>query len=239
VDVDVPGSWPGDLRARIEGLAEYARTLPGGTDEFGWCADEEQPVRALLQGHRLLAYHCTRLLDHEVAMIRGRGIRLLTPDLVEQRICAATTAGAVSGSGADLLRAATYVTSAQPQPGRGGNAYFFTSRTVFDEQVGGVWYLLSEWGGEAIRMTAESRALPDHLVRLGRPSVVVAALEVNVDADEPRTWPAIHKVLVDTLLGSERPGCTVVCRRDVPAAAILDIWQPGHPDYDRHEALPR
>lgn len=186
-----------------------------------------------------MAYHCTRLLDHEVAMIRSEGIRLLTPDLVEQRIAAATGAGAISDSDAALLRASTYLTSAQAQPSRGGLAYFFTSRRVFDEAVGGVWYLLSEWGGEAIRMTAESRALPSHLVRLGRPSVVVAALEVDADADEPRTWPAIHKVLVDTLLGSDRPGCDVVCRRDVPAAAILDVWQPGHPEYDRHGDLPR
>jgi hypothetical protein len=58
----------------------------------GWNAE----FRRLFVGHRLRAYHATRLLDHEVAMIRGQGLRLLDEDLVVGRIKSAHESGHLS-----------------------------------------------------------------------------------------------------------------------------------------------
>jgi len=69
IDLEDPESWPEDVREVAE---EFARELAGSTESASDLAIDlsmEGPFRALLTGHRLRAYHATRLFD--VLRLRG------------------------------------------------------------------------------------------------------------------------------------------------------------------------
>lgn len=46
--------------------------------------------------------------------------------------------------------------------------------------------------------------------------------------------PALNKMFVATLLGLGDRTADVFFRAPIPSSMILDIWQPGHVEYDRH-----
>src|SRR5438132_14434734 len=89
VDVDDPQTWPPDVRREAQAIADSVRGKAKYVSDLPIPIEGEDPFRALLAGHPLVAYHATRLLDHEVAMIREQGLRPLTAKLVEDRIEAA------------------------------------------------------------------------------------------------------------------------------------------------------
>jgi hypothetical protein len=71
---------------------------------------------------------------------------------------------------------------------------------------------------------------------IGRPAIVVAQLHVSASTI---TFPSLQKVFVGRLLGTERAAADVFYKEALPADDVVDVWQPGDPEYDRHLALPR
>src|ERR1700732_4444530 len=102
VDLDDAQTWPAELEEwtrrsaeRLAGTIEY----PG---DLNLTPDHEDEVIELLRGRRLLAYHCTRLLDAEHSAIRAEGLHLLDRELVERKIAGAHEVGAISDSQRDF-----------------------------------------------------------------------------------------------------------------------------------------
>jgi hypothetical protein len=95
----------------------------------------------------------------------------------------------------------------------------------------GVVPLMSCWGGEAIYMVdSDSEASPAFL---GRPAVVVAAVDLSVSHTVSPTFTSLGRMFVDALLGTEHRVADVLLRTAVPAGDILAIWQPGDPSTRR------
>jgi hypothetical protein len=237
VDIGDAATWPDDVHAFCDSLAAAARHHDDGVDVLDeYDPDAQATLRGLLRDCWIVAYHGTRLLNHERDNIAANGLRVLTPAHADHRIEDAHHHGCITAVERDQLLAATVFRSRQPEPSRSGSLFLFTSRTELEDPgPNGLYHMLEEWGGEAVRMSAESRDLPPHLVSLGTPSIVVAA--VNLTAPT-RITNYLHYAFVRTLLGEER-GITITCNTDVPAADIIDIWQPGHPEYDAYTELAR
>src|ERR1051325_3573481 len=101
VDVDDPASWPTRLRAFVENQAESLRGTTETTADLRPTDEAQRAVHGLLAGCLVRAYHATRLLEHEVASIRDNGLRLLSADLVAERIHRAHQVGAITESQRD------------------------------------------------------------------------------------------------------------------------------------------
>jgi hypothetical protein len=96
--------------------------------------------------------------------------------------------------------------------------------------------LLLMWGGEVINFTRAGQNLEDVVRRIGHPSMVSVALRLD-RARDCSYFPS----LMGLFLGrpSERGGTVYVPAPGVAAHEVIDVWYPGHPEYDKYPRLPR
>jgi hypothetical protein len=232
VDVDDAATWPAPVREWASGWADRRglslESLPVDLME------REPELRALLSGQKLIAFHCTRLLEHEVAEIRERGLRQLTADLIADRIASAHAAGAINEELRNLLSSKNALEWWNADS-REGQVCTVLGRGTLDEHARGVSPFLETWGGEGIYFAWDRTDTEEELKRLGRPAIVVVRLDVT---DGERAWCySLGRPFVERLVGVE-PGAELFYKDDVPAEDLLAIWQPGDPEYDRHRDLP-
>ena len=107
-------------------------------------------------------------------------------------------------------------------------------RSIFDEPSNGAIPLMEAWGGEGVNGGPQDAQTDPGL---GLPSIVVAAIDLSTGWRASPTFPALNRMFVATVLGLEDRVADVLYRAPVPASMVMDIWQPGHPDYDRHAPL--
>jgi hypothetical protein len=235
IDVDADATWPDATRRWAE---QQARGLEGSTEfltDLDITLEQEDVFRRTFAARKLFAYHCTRLLVHESDDIRTGGLRLLDESLVLDRIAAAVAHGQLPDAARSHAERCN-VYAIRNETGRAGQISFIVGRSVFDDDADGCDSLLRDWGGESIRGgPAEAPALET----IGTPSIVVARLNLTRRHNDPYSYPPLAKVFVGTLLGLERRFAELHYRDPVAASEIDDIWQPGDPDYDRHQRLPR
>jgi hypothetical protein len=235
VDLDDPDTWPSDV---IDWAQRWVSKLAGTTiytADLVVPLERENEFRALLAGTTLRAYHCTRLLDHEVELIRQQGLRQLSAELVRERIDAAYEQGALTETERVGFHE-SHVFARGHQAHREGQVCLVLGRQILEE-VHGVSPLLSTWGGEGIYMAAPE--LRTRLEQLGRPAIVVTQIDLSSDHRTHLTFPSLSKLFVGAVLDTEGRGADVFYRAAVPPEDVLEIWQPGHPEYDRNEGLPR
>jgi hypothetical protein len=230
IDLDKPTTWPEPVAAWVRHFIDRGQSIDAMSTEL---IEREDELRSLLGSEKLLAYHCTRLLDSEVAAIRERGLRRLSPELVAERLRAASDGGHLTDDELDRLAART-VFALGEQEHREGQVCLILGRSVLDDGHGCA-PLLRTWGGEGIYWGARAE-LEDRLVQIGRPAIAVVRIEVR---DGERAWTySLGSHFVARLRG-DSPGADLFYRDDVPAEDVLDFWQPGDSEYDRHQALPQ
>jgi hypothetical protein len=235
IDIDAPATWPEDVKAWATDVTKSLAVSSPYTLDLPLFLDErEDEFRSLLRGRKLLAFHCTRLLNHEVAAIREEGLRQLSEALVSARIEAAHEY--LSQDEREVL-AARHCFATGSQANREGQVCLVLGRTAFDEEPHGCTPLLSTWGGEGIYMgLSEDRHV---VLRLGRPAIVVTAIDLSVSHKVSPSFPSLSKLFAGTLAGTEQRWADVFLRSSIPPTDIMDIWQPGDSNYDRHDELPR
>lgn len=152
--------------------------------------------------------------------------------------------GALTENESDLLRTKhTFALGAQRF--RENQVCLSLSERILIEDAYGALPLLSIWGGEGIYMGTPAvghlplpEGWPD-LKRIGRPAIVVAAIDLAVPWRERPTFSDLRNVFVGIELDLKRVGADVFHRAPVRPEDILDIWQPGRVEYDRFSELPR
>lgn len=234
IDVDSPATWPDETR---RWAADDAQRLAATTQHPGDLAaplEQEDNFRATFGTRKLLAYHCTRLLPHEMDAVRDRGLRRLDEHLVRDRIAAAAGSGALAAE-VRAFAEARNVYAIGDDRHRENQTCFVLGRSAFDEDPGGCDALLRYWGGEAMRGGPADAPL---LQALGTPAIVVAQLDLTSSHRHSCTGPPLRKLFVATLLGLAHRWADVFYRDDVPGEDVLDIWSPGDPQYDLHPELP-
>jgi hypothetical protein len=225
-------TWPTEIVALMKKLAQERTGSSKYTPDLHLPDGTEATFRSGVQARVLRTYHCTRLLPHEVESVRRDGLRMLTADLLTQRIDDAARAGALSAPEAAALHA-SHVFSQRTQQHRENQVCLSLSRNTFRD-VAAVDSLLSIWGGEGIYMTSGGRKMEACLRRTGRPAIVVALIPV----ERSKTFPDLSAVFVGALLKFDDVGADVFHRAPIPAEGIEAIWLPGDPNYDAFAGLP-
>lgn len=238
VDPDDPSTWPasvGQLVERWNGAVAATKFW----EDLELPDDAQAALVDALAGHRLRAYHCTRLLDHEMPAVREQGLRVFGRELFDDRV--ATAAGHRAFGEHErvaLLRGHMYgCGEARSRRRREGQVCLVIGRSVFDHDPDRVSPLLSSWGGEGIYFSSGVTGLQPLLRSLGTPTVVVTALPLQRDRRRMRWFPPLPRLFLAIVRGLPASG-DLFHSGPVPADAIVDLWQPGHADYDRHPRLP-
>ena len=239
VDVDDESTWPEQLVKWVDEWAEIRRGTTNYTEDLKIFEDET--VLSLLAGHTIRAYHCTRLLDHERETVREQGLRRLDAALVMERIRRAHEVGAITDAERAAFETGHQFALTSPRWKQRveytqNQVCLVLSRVILDD-AHGVDPLLSTWGGEAIYFPLDKKH-GERLRSMGRPSIVVANLDLSVPGDHD-IRPQLGSCLVGLRLTLNRGGSDVHYKAPVPPENIEAIWHPGDPDYDRHGELPR
>lgn len=238
IDPDEVSSWPPAAAAEVLDLAAQLRGTTDSPSDLAIDFEHEDAFRARLTGHRVLAYHATRLLPHEVDDVRRVGLRAASLELIRDRIDAALTAGAITPEDAGDFRTANVFDERDHTVDvRQGVVNAFLGRRTIDDDIGGLWRLLTTWGGEIVSMSAGGTAMRDRLRHVGQPAIVVLALDLSAPHDDHPVWPGLLKVMVATVLGLEGNGADVRYQAAVQPDAVLDVWVPGHPEFEKHDEL--
>ncbi len=237
VSIDDRRTWPKPVSREVRSVAEQLHGTTQYECDLDIPPDEDDAFRATLRGHFFRAYHATRLLDHEVESIRGSGLRILSEELVVQRVGAALDHNAITKKEQAALRSAN-VFAERKQAHREGQICLALSSQQF-LNASGFCSLLSYWGGEAISKSSAIKRLPEPVRRIGKPAIVVAAIDLSFPWRVHRVDPGVLHTFVATFLRLQNIGADVFYRTSVPPEQIVDIWQPGHPSYDRYAGLPK
>jgi hypothetical protein len=234
IDLGDPTTWPERVRSRVEA---FVASNPDDDDSFHQAIEEEDEFRRLLDGFLLRAFHATRLLDHETDGIGRSGLRVLSEELISERIEAASAGDHITEDERDSLLSAHVFASGEAR-NREGQISLFMPVEVCAWEPFGLNPLLRTWGGEAITMSRHGAAWEDRLQQLGRPAIVVALLDLHDSASVHRAHPPVLYAFAGRLLGKER-GTTVHYRTDVSGDHTVAVWQPGSSEYDRFPHLIR
>lgn len=235
VDVDDPDTWPSEV---IDLVADWAEQYRGATE---YTSDLPLPFEGAdllldaLGGRLLRARHCTRLLPHEVEMIRSRGLRPLSPELMSDRINTAEDLGCISPEDAQKLHTA-HVFATGEQQYREAQVCLVLSRRIFRYGLPDCLDLLSSWGGEALYRS--SGDMPERLKKMGEPTVVVAVLDVGGRGSPHLFFASLHKVFVGSALDLDDAWADVSYKSPVLPIHIEEILQPGDAGYHRLGDLP-
>jgi len=184
------------------------------------------------------AYHCTRLLPHEIESVRTHGLRPLTLSLLEDRIRGALDCGAITQVKAEMLLHA-HVFADDRQKHREGQVCLVLSSEIFRRDPDGCAPLLSTWGGEGFYMSRGWSRVGEHIAGLGLPTVVVAHICLGSDWRLHRTTPSLHLLFVGVALGLSRAWADVFYQGAISPEQIEAIWQAGNPEYVALGPLPR
>lgn len=236
IDIDAPATWPSRLRSIATRTATAMREQAGRhTSDLALPATFASDINAELHGATIRAFHCTRLLDPESAALRQEGLRASSDSLMRSKLHAAVAAGAITRWQADQLHADSPLH--RQRRNREHLLCAVTTRRTLDEEADGLDLLLTHWGGEIIYFWQRNEALIARLRSIGKPSIVVVDLKPGRPQDLWSPDPAA--LIVGRVLGSVN-ACGDVHYRLTPGTSVpvVDIWQPGNNDYDRHKQLP-
>lgn len=232
VDVDDPATWPPELRELAERIADELAGTAKYTCDLRVPEASDTQLRKELEGHRIRAFHATRLLDTEVDLVRQFGLRLLTPELVRERIDSAFAEGHLTSEERDELSNNSVFATGYQRAIRQGLVWLFLGEAVFSDE-GGLWRLLETWGGEGIYWTLpKGSPIEGRLRGPGRPSIVVVDVPF-IDGPGFFASPGLSAVLVGSLLGFEDVSSGVHLRTPVAPHSIVDMWQLGDGAFSR------
>jgi hypothetical protein len=230
-------TWPAPVRERCKQLALFAERNPEYVSDLNLDTAGEDEFRARFRSHRVIAFHATRLLPHELESISTVGLRQLTPDLMEQKIDDAARHGFLSDSERARFHQA-HVFSSGEHLNREARVCFFLSEKTMKERSQGLVPLLLSWGGEAIKMSSKGHELRARLRELGQPTIVVAAIRLDEGRNVHSVWPGMQEAFLGRWLRINDTDADVHYRSDVPGEFIRATWVPGDPNYDRFPDLP-
>ena len=212
VDIDDLESWPPEVTRLVESVIEAVtdpdwRDFP--YDHLGWThfEAEEWQLRELLNHCRLVGYHATRLLPHEIDQIREvTGLAVLTEKLRVRKVSQARGHHPDAFAGDDpngdaLLRSGPHDWHGTADV-RLGYLDFVAPFTMFDHDARGLMNLLNTWGGETLGWIADGKTSSttlQKLTALSKPAIVKIAAHVEAFLDE------YNRIRPHEAIGWQRP----------------------------------
>lgn len=255
-ELELPQTWPVGVHDLVENnreaLIAYQRER-GRIDRLGWTdvrVRMDPPVNqhragydtllarteALLRGHRLVGYHCTRLTPAEVDRVRREGLRALSPDLVRARLEALVDAGEMSAAQCRFFLDHPMLHShLANRHGRRTDLVWLCPNRSTLRGASGVYRLFRSWGGEALYAGFEDDpAVIAVLTALGHPAIVKCALPLPTDdLHGCRAAHVLSNAVRDQIEHSEpSPTFDWSLQRDLAPSEVLDVITIDDPGFE-------
>jgi hypothetical protein len=234
VEIDLVETWPAPLLAWAHQAAVNRADALGEGYIFGF-SEQDPDVWSHIGERGVRAYHCTRLLPHEIDDVRHRGLVPLSHVLVDERIESAKRHGHLSHREAELCPSRWSTLRASQGEYRAGLVWAVAGRSILDREAQGLSGFLSSWGGESVfgGPIDESAALA-----IGIPAVVVVTIRPADYVKLPGGGVAwAFAAALSTDASPEWRGAEFSIRG--PVREVTDVWTPGHSEYELHAAFPR
>lgn len=231
IDVDRWDTWPHQI---VDVVDRWANELKGTTEYSGDLAlplEYEEEFRELLSGFLIRAYHCTRLLPHEVRMVKKMGLCPLTSEFLFDRIKSAQEEGIISAADARTLHEAHVFATGEHQC-RENQVCLILSKKIFHHSFPGCEPLLTSWGGEGIYKSSKRPPVLEHLNSHSKPAIVVTLLDLGGKSSPHKIYPALHKVFVGARLCLSDLGADVFYKAHVSPENVESILQSGETQYE-------
>lgn len=247
LDLGDPLTLPDEVLAVVEELVEEVRTWPDVDADFpacdllsarfGYSEQVEPRLRAALDGHLFAAYHATRLLPHEIPWVESEGLRILTDDLVDEKLARAADAypELLTDDEQAHLRRSGQINCQRTRNGRIGLLHDVTPFSIFEERPWGFLNLLRSWGGEAVGWTDNDQA--GEVVARFTAESTPAIVEVAIGVGEVPRLKNLWHVPVGSLLGLPEATTGFGLEAAVPGDRVIDVIQPGDPRWPERLTL--
>lgn len=256
LELEDVASWPEQLRDFVEArrgqLVAYQRERQR-IDRLGWTdvrvrldppPNEHRPayeeavahVEALLRGHRLVGYHCTRLTPDEMARIRTGGLRALSPNLIQQRLKSRVAVGELTRAECDFFLHSDMLKAhlANRHGHRTGMVWLCPNLSTLRDSSG-VYRLFRSWGGETLYAGFErDEHAADVLSRLGVPAIIKCAVTLPTDALHGCRAANLLSNAVRHEIEHPEPSPTFdwCVRRDLEPTEVVDIITFDDPRFE-------
>ncbi len=186
----------------------------------------------ILSAERLLGFHCTRLVDDEIADVWANGLQLLSANFLQERISRRIEAGDIPQSiGHQLLN----MHQAGDQS-RQGNLCFINMISVLRSE-GAVGRLFRSWGGEALYNSHEDDLeTGPSLRRIGTPCIWIVVLPIGQGAV---TWRNVGERFVRAYLAHRGAatgnGANIETRlfKPLPRDSIINVARYDDPAFEK------
>ena len=129
-----------------------------------------------LRNHRFILFHCTRLIDEEIADIRSNGLELSGQSLVEKKLNYALKNGFLDEETIKEIKE----NNLAEEHNRVGQICFFSSLYTLRNDKKGLTPLFCHWGGEMIYFDKRNDFTLNRLREIGQPCVVVVNCNIDV-----------------------------------------------------------
>lgn len=206
IDPDDLSSWP-------ERLKRVAQGAPFSGDQEDW--------RVLFEGRPLRTYHAARLLPHEVEAIKRNGLKILSRQLLEQRLTQAQELGYLDSKLAGWIRS-RHVFAQGREGYRAGKVYSILGRQDLNSRSA-LDGLICHWGGEA--MHGHDKETKRQLSNIGTPSLVILD---QVIGGSVRIFSP-DEAFREFWQGADKTGRDVSSAADIKATDIVDVVNVSEP----------
>lgn len=230
--LDDPATWPERLHEFVRELIDGIPEVPEYTCDLRHVLpDRSDTMVEVIAGLRFAAFHCARLLDHEVEDINESGLRHLTEELVAEKIDRAHAAGHLSTQDRDQLQERNCF-AIRNVTGREGKVCLVAGENALRDGWHGLAPFYGGWGGEAMNGYPNPHENPI-LNQIGSPAVVVVQLDMADVLQHDHVAPGIREALVGAALDLEDPWCEIHHGQGIPGKDVLEIRQPGDSRFDQ------
>lgn len=146
------------------------RTLRYSNKFVGKCINCFMKINEMILNHSFLYVHYTRLLKQEIGDIKQNGLKMLTPQLIKQKLDFIDSNSILSTSTVCHLRKTSNKCFSGYSFAERKNMVWVTSLNDTCNDYGGIIHLLNNWGGENIFQKNRETNL---LKSIGFPSLVM------------------------------------------------------------------
>jgi hypothetical protein len=245
IEIDNQETWPDELvtivdesrdlliawqrrQSEIDDLCEECVSARWNRprNEFSTKADDfVAMVDRLLMQHQLVARHCTRLTDAEIAKVTSMtGVEPLSTVLVQRRLEGLRGAGIIGEAEFATLTAASQAAESNR---RGMTWWILDAATLRD--CSSVARFLRQWGGEAIFWQHESGDVGHLLRTIGYAAIVEAAIPRKLMRTIGRTLGETFRLAI---ANGELPTQDAVTDQAVRPEMVQRVVRYGTPEFE-------
>ncbi|MES2653394.1 MAG: hypothetical protein V4663_16770 [Bacteroidota bacterium] len=180
MNINYENSWPDDvlefLADNFDLFLQYELHLKNERNNYHYAdhSRSKNQLREILNNHKIIGFHCTRLLQAEIDCIRLYGLTLQNNQNMFKRIRMLKIMGEFNSAEIESLAGISYYNKF-----RSPKLHFCFSQ-LKNEGEQGIGNFFKYWGGEALRdKLAMDMTIIEKLKNVGIPCIIEASLPIN------------------------------------------------------------